>query len=604
MFLFLFFVFALSLVPVGRAEPALSSTPTPPAPEAVSDADSKLDKVDIASPVTYEQRRVDRVLAQEKLTPDVAPAGKRIAFIRIVRDDVFVPDEVWPLWWNWFHGRTREHVVQRELLFKQGEAYTEALIEETMRNLRGMGIFAMVRITPVKTERTDEVGILVNTRDLWSLRIESDFSITGKVINTLLLRLTELNAFGHNKTASADITILTKSYIIGESYYARRVLGSSVAFKQRAGLVFNRQWDTFEGEVASVSVGQPYYRLSQRFAWSANYLHDNRVYRYTKKGEILLFPDPEKNDAPYAQQVFRGRADDAYVTASYRAGDAIKQAVTAGWDVRYRKATVLDETMLPDSLREDFAREILWVPRRDSGPTISYDLFATRWTTFTNLTTYGLSENVRTGPSLTLGSRLPLRAFGSMANALVLAGTAGWIFTPRGCLIDLKVSGSGRLTHGVWIDQKGLFQLRGASPVFWIFRFVMRAYLELRRHDTLNTYVTLGSDSGLRGYYSQEIADYGAHRALANFELRTLPIMWQAVHLGGVIFYDMGSVFSHFSNLHMYYAVGVGARLSFPQFNRAPFSFDGGMSFDPGFRFVPTITAGQVVPLTAIEDPE
>ena len=42
----------------------------------------------------------------------------------------------------------------------------------------------------------------------------------------------------------------------------------------------------------------------------------------------------------------------------------------------------------------------------------------------------------------------------------------------------------------------------------------------------------------------------------------------------------------------------------FPQFNRRPFSFDGGMSFDPEFRFVPTIASEQVVPLIAADDPD
>jgi hypothetical protein len=231
-------------------------------------------------------------------------------------------------------------------------------------------------------------------------------------------------------------------------------------------------------------------------------------------------------------------------------------------------------------------------------------MFVPTWSTFTNLASYGVSENVRTGPALTLATRVPVRAFGSTSNAWVVSGTAGWVFTPKGYLIDLKVSGQGRLQQRTWLDQKAIFQLRGASPIFSIFRFVMRAYLELRRNDTLRTYVTLGADNGLRGYLSQEIAGIGTHRMLANFELRTVPIMWQAVHLGGVIFYDLGSVFSEFSSMRAYHAFGAGLRVFLPQFNRRPFSFDGGASFDPGFRFVPTVTAGQVVPVTAVEDPE
>jgi hypothetical protein len=90
---------------------------------------------------------------------------------------------------------------------------------------------------------------------------------------------------------------------------------------------------------------------------------------------------------------------------------------------------------------------------------------------------------------------------------------------------------------------------------------------------------------------------------VANFELRTLPLQWRAVQLGGVIFYDVGSVYESLDDFEAHHAVGLGVRLLFPQLNRYPFSFDGGMSFDPGFRFVPTYTGGQFFPLTAAEDP-
>jgi hypothetical protein len=607
---------ALLLVPSARAEPASDSKPVSPAqppasaPSASQPADSakkaapkvsKLGKIELAPTVSYEQQRLDRQLTKQKLTEDLLPAGKRIGFVRIVRDDVFVADEIWPLWFNWFHGLTREDVVRRELLFQKGERYDEARVEETMRNLRGMGIFALVRIVAVKGERPDEVGILVSTRDLWSLRLETNFNITKRVINSLVVRLNEINAFGRNKQAGVEVSVGPTSYLVGESFYARRVFGSSLALKERAGLIFNRMWGGREGEIASVSLGQPFYRLAQRFAWSANYSHDDRVYRNTGNGVIRRYPS-RFAPLPHALQVYQARVEDAYLVASYRTGEAFKHTLSAGWDFRYRDAKPTWETNLPDSLREDFIRDVLPLGRTDHGPTASYEMFVPHWATFVNLASYGQSENVRTGPALSLGTRVPLRVLGSTANAWVVSATAGWVLAPRGYLVDLRVSGLGRLQQGAWLDQKATFQVRGATPVFSIFRFVTRAYLELRRNDTLRTYVTLGADNGLRGYLSQQIGAVGAHRMLANFELRTLPIMWQAVHLGGVLFYDVGSVFYNTSNLTAFHSVGIGLRLLFPQFNRQPFSFDGGASFYPTAQFVPTFAAGQVVPLTAVED--
>jgi hypothetical protein len=185
----------------------------------------------------------------------------------------------------------------------------------------------------------------------------------------------------------------------------------------------------------------------------------------------------------------------------------------------------------------------------------------------------------------------------------VLAGEAGWALAPRGALIDLGVSISGRYEGAQFVDQRMVVLLRGASPTFSVLRLVGSISLDVRKRDTQNTFVTLGGDYGLRGYPSQAFKGFGMDRAVANFELRILPLQWRAVQLGGVIFYDVGSVHETFSDFHAHHAVGVGARLLFPQFNRYPFTFDGGMSFDPGFRFVPTTMGGQFFPVTPAEDP-
>jgi len=566
-------------------------------------ADGKADsrKLPVLAPrVSYEQQRTDRLLAEKKLEQELSPEGKRIAFVMVERDDVFVADEVWPIWLNWFHGRTRDSVVRRELLFVDGEPFQMARIEETMRNLRGMGIFALVRITAVKTDKPDEVGVVVHTRDLWSLRLEQDFNYSSQ-LNSLLVRITERNFLGRNKNVSADYTLLPKNYMLTESYYARRVWGSSLALKQSAGLIFNRSSNRNEGKLATLSVGQPLYYLAQRYSWLSSYAYDNRVYRALRGNDVLTFPEPRDDEA---RRVYRGKTHRASLLGYRRFGEQTKQTFGAGWDVRTLRVNTNRESRVPEELREEFLRRVLPQERTDSGPVFNYDFFLPRWVTFVNLATYGQSENVRVGPAATVEMRVPLRGFGSRRNALVASGALGLTLAPRGALIDARAGWVGRYQGEQLIDRRTTLLLRGASPVFSIFRCVARLSLELRQRDSQNTLVTLGSDNGLRGYESQALFGYGANRALANFELRTLPIEWQALHLGGVLFYDVGSVYQHASDMQAYHAVGVGVRLLFPQFNRMPFSFDGGMSFDPGFRFVPAITGGQNVAITAAEDAE
>ncbi len=154
-----------------------------------------------ASADSYEQARTDRVLAREGLKRDPAPEGKRIAFVKLIRDEVFLEDEVWPTWPNIFHMTTREPVIERELLFARGQSFRDARAEETMRNLRNLGVFALVRIVAVRTPDPSAVGVVVHTREFWSLRFEHDFTYTTG-LDALMLQLAERNLLGRNKTVT------------------------------------------------------------------------------------------------------------------------------------------------------------------------------------------------------------------------------------------------------------------------------------------------------------------------------------------------------------------------------------------------------------------
>jgi hypothetical protein len=274
--------------------------------------------------------------------------------------------------------------------------------------------------------------------------------------------------------------------------------------------------------------------------------------------------------------------------------------------------------MLEPALEEAFKKQVLPRDRLELGPLFTYEIVIPQFQKFVNLASYGVTENVRIGPSATLTARAPLRAFGSDINSWVFSTSVGYILAPSGWLLQASVGGrtryekiklAGQLVETAQlVDQRFEALVRGATPVFfdW-FRLVARVTLDARRNDTSKGYVTLGASNGLRGYESQAYREIGASRLLANVELRTMPIKWQAVQVGGVLFYDVGSVYTAIDQLKVHHAVGVGLRVLLPQLNRTPFSIDAGRYLDPDYRsdypIIPTIKDGQVVPLTAVEDP-
>lgn len=558
-----------------------------------------------ASVTSYEWQRTQKLLAKEGLRLAEDPEGKRIAWVRIVREDVLVRDDLlvrngrWLLWLNWFHATTKEAVVARELLFNSSEPYRDARIEESMRNLRSMAIFALVRIVAVATENPDEVGVVVYTRDLWSLRLEQAFNVTTQV--NLQLRLEERNLFGRNKRLGMDLAIVPKTYLLQPYYVARRVWGTRLSLSENAGIFFNRATGKAEGSTLGLTLGEPFYQLQQRYAYALEGGYTNQVVRRLQNGTTRVYqPDP---DGPRANEAFRQKSATASLMGYLRNGHAYKQTLGAGFDYRESRVQVISETALPESLRASFREDVLPRQRRELGPALSYDIWMPRYATFVDLATFGQSENVRVGPSASLFLRAPLAAFGSSTNSWVMSGSAGVVVAHWGGLFELRASARARYEAQRTVDQLATLMARAASPVLGKVRVVARGVLEGRKNDTARTFVTLGADNGLRGYASQAFSGQGFHRMLANFELRTLPIKWHALHVGGVVFYDVGSVFQNLQTMQMHHAAGVGIRFLVPQLSRYPFAMDAGFSADPDFRFVPTIASSQVVPMTAIEDP-
>jgi hypothetical protein len=264
--------------------------------------------------------------------------------------------------------------------------------------------------------------------------------------------------------------------------------------------------------------------------------------------------------------------------------------------------------MLESAQQAAFIATVLPRERRELGPLFTYEILIPQFQKFVNLASFGVTENVRIGPFAALTARAPLRAFGSNSNSWVFSSTVGYILAPAGWLLQANLVGRTRYEKDRLVDQRFEALARGATPVlFDWFRLVTRVALDARRNDTAKTYVTLGASNGLRGYESQAFWGSGASRLLANFELRTMPLKWQAVQVGGVVFYDMGSVYTKVDALRLHHAVGIGLRVLLPQLNRTPFSIDGGRYLDPDYAtdypIIPTIKDGQVVPLTAVEDP-
>ncbi len=571
------------------------------------------------SDATYEAERAARALRERSLQPDPAPEGKRIEFIEVVREEVLQNDELLvpvvlprfaPTWPNAFHWLTRESVIRRELLFQQGEPYRADRVEESMRNLRALGIFALVRIVAVRAGEPDQVGVLVYTRDLWSLRPETGFSGAGSAFQ-LTGQLVQRNFLGRNKDLTLRFDIDPKAYSLGEAYDDARVLGGELALSESFDLIFNRESGKTEGSQGALWLTRPFRKLSQAWQWGLSASYAAYVARALRGSEIVSFrpkasggleecqaPDPACMRAVWDQHSYSASA-----SASYRRGEAYKQTFTLGAGFGEIQVAANRETALRPEQSAIFESELLPKARRQVYPYVSYDLWLPDYVTFHDLGTFGQTETVRVGPRATSSVSVPLKAFGSSSSSAVFSSTLDYVLAGGGALAEGSATGSTRLESSRVVDQSLSLLVRGATPLWLAGRLVAYASWSGRRHDTAQSQVTLGADNGLRGYQVGAFRVVGGNRLRANLEYRTLPLVFESVHIGAVAFYDAGSVYGALADARLHHDLGVGLRVLFPQFNHTPFRADFGLPLDRnGFALLVSYGSDQAVPMTAADD--
>ena len=231
-----------------------------------------------------------RLSAQEPPSGPGQPPGRVaprraypiIATIRIVRQDVFDldnPDERHPpyILADRLHIETREEVIRRELLFKEGDPADPDVLYESERNLRRFNfLHDNSRIETVK--RADgRVDVLVHTRDVWTTRPSISFKREGNR-TTDRFSFLEDNLLGRGKRAAIVFNKELDRNSGGVDYSDPRLLGTwwtldASYFSRSDGLLY-----LFDAE-------RPFYSLHTRNAGGGGGTHFSQVTTLQLGGE-------------------------------------------------------------------------------------------------------------------------------------------------------------------------------------------------------------------------------------------------------------------------------------------------------------------------------
>jgi hypothetical protein len=537
-----------------------------------------------------EQESFDDALTQLGLTVDTAPDGKTIGKIHVVNQEVFSRRDWWFQFFNHFHRTTRDYVLERELLVKAGQPYDQALVEESTRNLQappplvisGRTLYqpelsSVVVILPVvpQSGQPGQVDLLVVTRDLWSLRFNTNFEFQENELTLLSTSLSENNLFGWRKYLAMGFGFDQGAYNFGPTYFDPNIRGTRLTLYARATFFAGRESGAYEGNAQTASLRYPLYSLASRWGGGVDVGHANQVARVFLGRNLRLVDlaaTPGVNDMiPYE---YRRRivTVDPNVARSWPGW--ITQRVTLGYLVDNRQSQVLPD--FPDpALAPAFLAQ--WTPISElrSQPYARYELFTPRYVVLRDLETFDLRENYRLGPSLALRIAYGLPALGADFAALVLSGTAGWAISPAGGYARVTASASARRleSDGRFIDQFGELGAYAASPVLGrLLRVVIMGQLQSVRADTQRTFFELGGMNGLRGYPIGEFI--GTTVFQAHVELRTMAVPVWSQRFGGVVFYDVGNAATSVAALVPYHDFGIGLRWLIPQLNSSVIRID------------------------------
>jgi hypothetical protein len=529
----------------------------------------------------YEQEALDGALRKLGTTIEPSPQGKIVEGVDVVTLDVIEQRDPVPNFLNWFHWKTRPYVIEREVLIARGARYQQALVDETARNLRNLPQLSLVLCVPVRGSAPDRVRILVITKDVWSIRLNSNFRFKDGVVEYLLLQPSEVNFFGLHHVALFNFNLLPASYSLGGQYDIRRIAGSRIEASLSASVIMNRAENRPEGTTGSFVYQQPLYSTRAEWAWGAEIDWRYEVTRRYIGPAIAPFDatsTPTNDAIPWKYHTDQ-TGGTIQVTRSF--GWGVKHDVQVGLDAQRNVYRPFDLSRYARSAREEFVRTAMPVSDTRIGPYVRYGTYSTRFLRVNDFETLGLQEDYRLGHNFAIRIEPVTKALRSSRN--FLGANASLTYTvPLGDGIARGyVTSSNEFTTSGLPDASIEVGARVTTPRTPIGRIVFDTRFLDRYRNYLNSRSTLGGDTRLRGYPSGMFI--GQNFFAANLELRSRPVEIFTVQVGGVLFFDTGDAFDSLATFRLKHGAGFGLRLLFPQLERTVTRIDWGFPLTPGF---------------------
>lgn len=506
---------------------------------------------------------------------------------------------------NRLHARTRESVIRRELLFREGDCYSSYLLEDSERILRATGYLADADVFSLR-QPNGTYDVIVETRDEWSTRIEASAG-SGEVSG---VELREDNLMGRGIRVAAFL----------KEQQGERVYGGRIATPQLFGTHLDAQVSlarTPIGVSAAERVTWPFRGETTRWAVRQSIARDERNFQYFVQpapGEGLerrLFPVERTNwDAGLVRRF--GRRGHLSLLGLAVAGERWAFPQDTLGPVRDDEIPAEDLPgggVVPGLAPVSATRLVLLAGQRR----VTFDRRR-------GLDAVHGAEDVELGADVEAAVGRTLSAFSTDDDLSLDFGVTASGDLPGGVLAGMRMVLETKRDYRAprdalsWRDSFG--QLDAWS--YWHptpesrHTVVLAARVSGGWHARVPFQLTLGTRSGLRGYPRQVFA--GERRAVVTAEHRAY-LAWpfpRLFDLGSAVFVDAGKTWAGDDpfgrNSPVLLAGGAGLRFAFPPRSRRTFRLDLAFPLAPEFRprgLQISIGTGQAVGRTAVDgDPQ
>lgn len=443
----------------------------------------------------------------------------KIRAIVIERQDVFSKEQ--EHFWlfrlaNKLHMRTKEPVVRRELLFKEGDTFDSILAAETERNLRGLRVFGSVSVTPHFVSDS-LVDLLVETTDQWTTEGSFSFGGGGGAYQ-FSLGLEEKNLLGRGQ--KLELVYEETDLLVGRrgSFYERRVF--SLPFS--LALVDESRSD---GNYYLIETGRPLYSSKDKWGGNLRLFSFSEPHRFFAEGKERFF--------------FRQKTKEADFSVSRSWGKTFKTDLSLGCVITQNK---FEGPIYPGSADTVFKPEQFgFVVPEERVHAVSTGLiwYANRYWEEKYLDNFGMAEDIRNGETVSLEYVLAPEFLGSSLTRHDVAFSVGTIRRAGAHLYRLSVGNRTSFLPKRW---EGTFW-QGGVRYYWrwggyqttAIRFDLSVINGVSRYGQF----LLGGENGLRGYDARSFA--GSRMVLGTVEQRVFgPNLLSLAGVGGVLFVDFG----------------------------------------------------------------